>query len=218
MAVRDTLNKVENLVASASHLPLTGKALIDEEELVHLIEELRKELPQELDRAEQIIRDCDNKIKAAEKEAERIKKQAEKRAEQLVDENDVVTKAIAKARTIETQANQKAAEIVEHANSEARTLRLSAQQYANDVLDKLISNVTGTAETVHAIHTNLEGAYRVLSQAKMAFGNTNNTYSYSQPPAPEYQQQNFSQPQQNYQQQNMPQNYQQQNYPQNPQK
>ena len=60
MAVRDTLNKVENLVASAWHLPLTGKATIDEEKLVQLVDELRDGLPQELEQAENIIRERDN--------------------------------------------------------------------------------------------------------------------------------------------------------------
>ena len=93
MAVRDTLNKVENLVAGASHLPLTGKALIDEDELSALIDELRNALPQELDRAEQIIRDRESMIQSAQQQAEKIIKDAQRQAERLVDENDIVLKA-----------------------------------------------------------------------------------------------------------------------------
>ena len=45
MSVRDILDKIENLVAGASHVPLSGKCMIDENDLVHLVEELRNDLP-----------------------------------------------------------------------------------------------------------------------------------------------------------------------------
>ena len=46
--VEETLNKVEDLVVNSSHLPLTGKSMIDENDLIHLVEELRQDLPLEL--------------------------------------------------------------------------------------------------------------------------------------------------------------------------
>jgi len=100
MAVRDTLNKIEELVASASHLPLTGKALINEDELLKLIEEFRNELPQELGHAENIINERNNIMQMAQVEADKIIKQAEKQAQKLVDENDVVIKAREKAHLL----------------------------------------------------------------------------------------------------------------------
>ena len=88
MAVRDTLNKIENLVASAPHLPLTNRTIIAEEDLVHLVEELRKDLPQELEHAEEVMKERDNIIQNAQLEANNIIKQAQLQAEQLIDEND----------------------------------------------------------------------------------------------------------------------------------
>ena len=38
MAVTDTLKKLEDLVADASHLPFSDKALVNDDEIVHLIE------------------------------------------------------------------------------------------------------------------------------------------------------------------------------------
>ena len=39
MAVTDTLKKLEDLVADASHLPFSDKALVNDDEIVHLVEE-----------------------------------------------------------------------------------------------------------------------------------------------------------------------------------
>ena len=55
MAVQDILNKIENLAAGAPHLPLTNKMLISEDEFLHLVDELRKELPQELEHANEVM-------------------------------------------------------------------------------------------------------------------------------------------------------------------
>ena len=69
MAVRDTLDKIETLVADAAHLPLTEKIVISEQDLVHLVEELRQELPLELERADEIMKDKDTIIRTAQEEA-----------------------------------------------------------------------------------------------------------------------------------------------------
>ena len=186
MAVRDTLNKIENLVASASHLPLTKKALIDEEDLLHLIEEFRNELPQELGHAEEIIQNSTEIIRNAEKEAQKIVDQAKKDAMKLVDENDVVTKALNKARIIETQANQKANEIVMAANNQARQFQDSVNQYANQVFDQLIVSVTGVFNTTQNLESGLKQSLQVLQQSKMALNQQ--AYNRSQAQTQEYPQ------------------------------
>ena len=207
MAVRDTLNKIENLVASASHLPLTGKALIDEDDLLHLIDEFRNELPQELGHAEEIINDSNEIIRNAQIEAEKIIKQAEKRAALLVDENDVVTKARDKARMIEIQAHQQSNEIISNANAQARQFQESVQQYANQVFDQLISNVNSTFGNFQHLNATFKHALQVLQQSKMAV----NQQSYNQAKA---QNQNYAQNINYAQNPNYPQDP---NYPQNPQ-
>lgn len=176
MAVRDTLSKMENLVAGASHLPLTGKALIDEDELVQLINEFRDELPQELGHAEDIIRSSNEIVRDAQQEAENIIKQAEKRASQLVDENDVVTKAREKARIIETQAYQKSNEIIVNARMQARQYQEGVQIYANQVFDQLIANVTNTLDNVQNLQAGFKHAIQILQQSKIAL----NQQSYNQ--------------------------------------
>ena len=64
MAVIDTLKKLEDLVADASHLPFSDKALVNDDEIVHLVEELRMDLPKELNRAAEIMQEQENIIGA----------------------------------------------------------------------------------------------------------------------------------------------------------
>lgn len=212
MAVRDTLNKVENLVAGASHLPLTGKALIDEDELSALIDELRNALPQELDRAEQIIRDRENMIQSAQQQAEKIIKDAQRQAERLVDENDIVLKARKNAQAVTTEAHQQSNAILENARQQARHFQEEVNAYANQVFDQLIANVTNNLNEIQTTVASLEHGLQVLQQAKMAMNPGAYVPPYSQPP-PGYQpapQQNYQQPPPPNYQQPLQQNYQQQ--------
>ena len=200
MAVRDTLNRIENLVASASHLPLTGKAVIEEEDLVKLVEDLRSDLPQELERAEEIMQDKDNIIQAAQQEADKIIKQARMQAEQLVDENDVVMKAREKSRMILTQVQQQETEIMERTRLQAKNLQEQADAYANQVFDQLIAHVTSTFQGVQAAEAGLEQARQILQQAKIQMNQQSAQYVYSQQvgqnyetPPPGYNQQQAQQ-------------------------
>ena len=87
MAVIDTLKKLEDLVADASHLPFSDKALVNDDEIVHLVEELRMDLPKELNRAAEIMQEQENIIGRAREEAKDIVDSAQTRANQLLEES-----------------------------------------------------------------------------------------------------------------------------------
>ena len=100
MAVIDTLKKLEDLVADASHLPFSDKALVNDDEIVHLVEELRMDLPKELNRAAEIMQEQENIIGRAREEAKDIVDSAQTRANQLLEESEIVIQAKERARAI----------------------------------------------------------------------------------------------------------------------
>ena len=176
LAVRDTLNQIENLVASASHLPLTEKVIIEENDLIHLVEELRQDLPMELERAEEIMKERDNIIQVAQQEASNIVNQAKQTAERLIDENDLVIKAREKSQAVLHQAQQQEQEIIERTKQNARELQDNADRYANQVFDQLIAHVTNTFQGV-------QQARQILLQAKSQMNQQPSQPVYAQPQA-----------------------------------
>lgn len=223
MAVRNTLDKIESLVAGAPHLPLTNKTLISEEELIHLVEELRRDLPQELEHATEVMRERDNILNNAQLEASNILKQAQQQAEQMLDANDIVIKAREKSRMVLSQAQQQEADIMEKTRQNSQQLQEDADRYANQVFDQLIAHVTNTFQGVQQAQAGLEHARNILQQAKQQMNQQASQQSYSQSYAaqPNYsqqqydqqQQQQYNQPQQQYDQ-SQQYNQQQQQYPQ----
>ena len=166
MAVRDTLNQIEDLVASSSHLWFTDRIMINDNDLIHLVEELRQELPLELERADEIMRERDKIIMSAQQEATNIVNQAKERAAQIVDENDLVIKAREKSQAVISQAQAQEQEIVERTRQNARELQDNADRYANQVFDQLIAHVTNTFQGVQQAQAGLEQARQILIQAK----------------------------------------------------
>ena len=184
MAVRDTLNQIEDLVASSSHLWFTDRIMINDNDLIHLVEELRQELPLELERADEIMRERDKIIMSAQQEATNIVNQAKERAAQIVDENDLVIKAREKSQAVISQAQAQEQEIVERTRQNARELQDNADRYANQVFDQLIAHVTNTFQGVQQAQAGLEQARQILVQAKAQM----NQQAYAQAQAQQVQQ------------------------------
>lgn len=183
MAVRDTLNQIEDLVASSSHLWFTDRIMINDNDLIHLVEELRQELPLELERADEIMRDRDKIIMSAQQEASNIIKQAQEKAAQIVDENDLVIKAREKSQAVMSQAQLQEQEIIERTKQNARELQDNADRYANQVFDQLIAHVTNTFQGVQQAQAGLEQARQILIQAKAQMNQQamQQAYAQSQP-------------------------------------
>ena len=159
MSVRETLDKIENMVVGASRLPFTEKTLINDNELVHYVEELRNDLPKELNRADEIMRNHDQIIREAEEEAEEIKRKAREYAESITEESEIVKQSREKARAIVQQAQDQEKEIMERTQA-------NADAYANQVFDQLIGHVNGTFQGVRQAEAGLQQALNVLQQAK----------------------------------------------------
>ncbi len=155
MAVKDILDSIENLVVESRRMPLLNKSLIDETDLIHLVDELRQELPLELERAEKIMQDKQKILDGANAEAGEVIERAKEYAAKLVDENEIVVQAQEKARTIMQQTQAQEKEIMEKTMTNAKQLRDDADQYANQVFDHLIANVGNALQVVQQAKTEL---------------------------------------------------------------
>ncbi len=130
MAVNDILDDIENLVVDARRVVFTNKCIIEEDDLIRLVDDLRSELPLQLRKADQVIEQQDKILEDARKEAEHIIEQAKNYALKLTEDSEIVKQAQAQAQSLMEKTIQ---------NTEA--LKQDSLQYANQVFDHLISNV-----------------------------------------------------------------------------
>ena len=126
----ELINELEDIIDKGVAVPFTGRCLLDKEELLELIQEIKLKLPTDLEQAKWIKTERQNIINDAHKEAEEIIKTANDKLIALIDENEITK-----------QAAEMANSIVERANADARTTKNESYQYA----DRLLENVETVA-------------------------------------------------------------------------
>jgi len=137
MAIDEILDEMENLLLDAARVPFTNKRVIEEDDLVRLLDELRESLPQEIKEAARLVNERQRILDDAQKEAQNIVEQAKVYVAKLTDDN-----------VISKQAQEQANEMILHARQAARELHNDSVAYAEDVFKHLESNLQKALEVV----------------------------------------------------------------------
>ncbi len=123
MKVLERLKELEELIVSGNSLPFGSRALVNPVEMTEIIEEIKEELPRELQEAKKIVEERNRILVEAQNDAERIKNDAEKRLEELINTNEITRNATAQAETI-----------LEKANNTAKQIRIGTKKYSDKML------------------------------------------------------------------------------------
>ena len=126
MDILHLIDRLEEAVKGGKHLPFSNLRLVDERRIWPLLDQMRISIPDEVRRAERIIREKDRTMAQAYEEAERIVALARNEAARLTAEHTIAQAAEARATAIR-----------ERAEREAESIRSGADDYAFDVLCKL---------------------------------------------------------------------------------
>ena len=121
----DYLDMLEDLLENSKSAPFSNKISIDKEQIFDLMSEIRMNLPIEMRQAQRIIEDHDKIIAEAKSKAEHIVREGEARAQELADEHEVYKIAVEQAK-----------QLMEETKKSARDMRLSAVDYADEILSK----------------------------------------------------------------------------------
>lgn len=155
------LQQFEDMVRDAKSMPLSSSALLNRDEVLELIEQMKEAIPEEVKQARWVVKDREELLAKARRDAEAMVEQA--RAEQL---------RMAGHEAVLQRAEEEAERIVQEAEDQARTLRLEAEDYVDAKLaqlegalqkileDMIASNqaLSRTIEQVRAGREKLRGA------------------------------------------------------------
>jgi hypothetical protein len=93
MDVLELIDKLDELVRNAKHVPLSREVRVDKEKLDDLLNEMRATIPEEIKEARWIVKERAEMLAAAEREAERILGEAQERQAELVAEHHLTGEA-----------------------------------------------------------------------------------------------------------------------------
>jgi cell division septum initiation protein DivIVA len=125
MDVLVLIDKLDDLVHNAKPVPLTDQVRVDKEEIYDILDQMRATIPEEIKQARWIVKERQEMLAEAKKEAERIIK------DRLVGQEEVTK-----------QAERAAEDIVEDARAREREIRLGAEDYADEILNTLEVNLS----------------------------------------------------------------------------
>jgi cell division septum initiation protein DivIVA len=114
------LDALEEVVSQARTMPMSSSVLVSRAEVLDLLGQARRVLPDQLARADEILAGADRVRADAQEQAEQVLQAARERAEELVDSDHVVE-----------AARRRAEEIVEEARRTAADLRHDADDYCD---------------------------------------------------------------------------------------
>jgi vacuolar-type H+-ATPase subunit H len=147
MDVLQLIDRLEQLVSSGTRLPLSSRTMIDEQEFLDIIDQLRVTVPEEMKQARRFSQERERVMQQAEAEADKIIGAAQERATQMIQENDLVRRA-----------NDEAERVLAGAENQAEEIRHGADAYAFDVLAGLENELTKLLVTTRKGRATLDRA------------------------------------------------------------
>ena len=123
MTVLEFLEEIEDIVKNAPGLPLTGKIMVDADELLEITKGIRLSLPDDVQQAKWVRDEKDRILADAKTEYEKIIIEAKKQAD-LMGEKDIITQ-----RAVEVAGN-----IYTRADVYARDMKLRTYNYMDETL------------------------------------------------------------------------------------
>ena len=126
MDILNLLERIEDIIEDASKFPLSSKVMIDKEEVLEVINEIRLKLPDEINRASWVAKERQRILNEAQGEADELIGKVREQQKHLIEESEITRQA-------KSYANQ----LLQEAEQKANDMKLGAYNYSDEILSKL---------------------------------------------------------------------------------
>jgi hypothetical protein len=158
MDIAGRIQQLEELIVEAKSMPLSTSVLVNREEALELVQEMRAALPEEIKQARWVVKDREQLLTKARKDAEGIIQEALEQQSKLVAQEEVVKQSVKEAERI-----------LEEARGEARQIRHEAEDYMDQKLAAFEATLTRALEQLAQIRDTQE---QQLTQLQDQLGKT----------------------------------------------
>ena len=155
MKIDEILDQLDELLDKAWALPLSGgRCVVDADRVRDLIEDLRYNIPDEVNEAKALVADRALILSEAKKESEMMLQKAQEQAKKLVAQQEIVRQAQAKCADMLGQAKAKSAE-----------MRSASQEFSDAVLRQVEDVLKQNGEAMSGVLNNSLNEIRTTRQA-----------------------------------------------------
>jgi cell division septum initiation protein DivIVA len=166
MDLIERIDEMQVLVEEAKSVPLSSSVVINRDEFLEMLAQMKEEVPDEVRQARWMTRDRDELLSRARKEAERIVAEAREQRDRLLGRTEIVH-----------AAEREAERIVDEAKERGIKLRLEAEDYIDQklaafeiLLNKTLGTVAKGREQLRGQRTSIvDGAPEATSGSDAPF-------------------------------------------------
>lgn len=124
MEIFELLETIERILEESKGVPFSKQyKMVNPEEVLEIVDEIRKKMPEEIKQARWIKEERMRILQEAKKESEAALKEAERRIIEMIDEHEITKKA-----------EQRSEDIIDEAKKQAREISEGTRNYADSVL------------------------------------------------------------------------------------
>ena len=161
--IQDALNQIEEAVLDSPRLPVMGRTMVNEDDLLDQLDAVRLNLPGAFQEAQQLLEQRTNILGEAEQYAQDIVMTAEKQAAAILNETTILRQAEQQAQQLRLQVEQEFAALRSQTMMEIQQLQTQTKQECDEL------RKTAIAEC-HAIQTDADTyADQVLQRMETQF-------------------------------------------------
>ena len=126
MDILQLIDRLEELFNESKSIPLTRNVTVDEDRMLDIIDQMRIAIPEEVQKAQQLLGQRDRVLAQAQEEANRTLEIARQKADQLASKEIVMQ-----------EAQRRADQILVQARADAENVRSDADDYVMNSLTQL---------------------------------------------------------------------------------
>ncbi len=126
MEIMEIIDLMEEIIDKAPVVPLSGKIVVDKEDLLDYIQEMRLVFPDEVKEAKYVKGEREKILAEAQSRSEAMIKNAEEKVVQMIDGHEITKQAV-------EQANQ----MVNEAQTASMEIKTDCDQYRHEILNDL---------------------------------------------------------------------------------
>lgn len=153
------VDRLEAAINKGTAVPFSNKRMIDEDECLDIIDQLRIAVPEEIKQSRRVTQEKDRILAQAKEEADRIVQMAKDEAEHQADLSEVVKTAQARSAAIMAQAE-----------TDAKSTRAGADDYAQQVLNDLQQRLDELTARVATLQGTVHNGLKILNDKRAAVG------------------------------------------------
>ena len=132
--VMTLLDDLEEILANASKVPFSEKAIVDSDEIRSIVDDIRLSMPKDIQQAKWVKDEQDRILNEARSEYDKVIVAAKKQAEYLV-ENDIIKK----------EAEKRADALISEAENHSRYIKLRSYEYVDKLLYDMQNDIAKVA-------------------------------------------------------------------------